>query len=245
MRKIILGLTAMAALAGPMAIANSAVADTAENDWPVGGTISLDVGNVSYDGIGPDDCTYAPVTISIDVPDDYAYANFEYTSTYDGPTDLADQIDGGDSWSGTYDHEFIVCPEYDSPGSYMGYLDVTFYDFDGNAITTTYTQDAFHVYGAGHTASLSTYKTKSGTHGWTVHSTSRRDGSVWRNHLVKFQRKYSGAWHTIASKNTNTNGVANFATTPPAGTSKPYRVVLTAGTGTSAKVSPTYWLHRR
>ena len=114
----------------------------------------------------------------------------------------------------------------------MGYLDVTFYDFDGYEITTTYTQDAFHVYGANsHRSSLSAYKTAYGTHGWTIHNTARYDGHEWRNHLVKFQRKYSGAWHTVASKYTNTNGVANFIKTPTAGPAKPYRTVLAACSG--------------
>ena len=56
----------------------------------------------------------------------------------------------------------------------MGYLDVTFYDFDGNWITTTYTQDAFRVSAANsHTSSLSAYKTAYGTHGWKIHNTAR------------------------------------------------------------------------
>ena len=101
------------------------------------------MGDVQYGASG--ECLYAPVTVSIDVPDDYAYADFEYTSTYDGPTTLSDTIWGNEEWSGTYSHSFVVCPEYDSPGTYQGMLDVTFHDFDGSEITTTHTTDAFRV----------------------------------------------------------------------------------------------------
>lgn len=254
MRRIILGLVATLVVGAPIALAAApANADTSSIPYPVGGRISLDVGDVSYGADG--DCRYAPVTVDIDVPDDYSYAEFEYTSTYDGPTTLSDTIYGNEDWSGTYSHNFMVCPEYDNPGSYVGYLDVTFYDYDDyygeySEVASAHTSDAFRVTGYNppvvhHSSTLTTNKIKTGTHGWTIRTTSTYDGRAWAGRQVKFQQKYSGSWHTVRSVWTGTTGRANYAFTPAAGPAKPYRAVLTAGPGVTQKVSPTYWLARR
>jgi hypothetical protein len=248
MRKILSALVvAAAALTGVGISAGSASANTAMNDDLIGGTTTLTVDDVRYGASGA--CTYAPVSISIDVPDDYAYAEFEYTSTYDGPTTLRDYVDGSGEWSGTYSHTFMVCPEYDSPGTYQGMVDVTFYDFDGYVITTTTAVDAFRVSAyvapVTHSASLSTSKVRAGAHGWAIKNTVRHNGHAWASHKVTLQRKYSGAWHNVKAGWTNSSGQVNLGVTPTAGAAKPYRTVSAAGSDVGVRVSPTYWLKRR
>ena len=144
MRKVILApFVGLLMLGGLLGTASTASANSASIPEPVGGTIGLTVDDVQYSDDG--DCVDAPVAVDVDVPDDYAYANFEYTSTYDGPTSWADEISGDEAWSGTYYHSFTVCPEYDSPGTYQGYLSATFYDEYYNAITTAHATDSFRV----------------------------------------------------------------------------------------------------
>src|SRR3954449_510969 len=99
------------ATVGTTAAAN---ANTAPIPSPVGGTISLTVPDIYYSANG--DCFDAPLSVKVDVPDDYAYADFDYSSTYNGPTEFADQIDGNELWSGTYSHTFLICPSLDHPG---------------------------------------------------------------------------------------------------------------------------------
>ena len=192
----------------------------------------------------------APVTVNIDVPDDYAYADFDYTSTYDGPTSWSDEVYGYDEWSGTYSHTFLVCPSYDNPGTYMGHLDVTFYDYDGYTVSTAHANDAFKVraYSApvvNHTSTLGTSLVRTGTHGWTVRATTKYDNDAWVGHRVNLQQKRSGSWHTVKSAWTNSSGRADLSVTPAAGAAKPYRAVSTGNTHVSTKVSQTYWLNRR
>jgi hypothetical protein len=247
MRKFLSALVvAAAALTGVGLSAGPASANTVSNDY-VGGTSTLTVDDVRY-GAG-DGCVYAPVSISIQVPDDYAYAEFEYDSTYDGPTTLADFVWGSGEWSDTFSHSFMVCPEYDSPGTYTGILDVTFYDFEGSPMTTTHVTDSFRVsaYAAPvtHTASLSTSKVTAGAHGWAIKNAVRHNGHAWANHKVTLQRKYSGSWHNVKAGWTNAYGRVNLGVTPTAGAAKPYRTVSAAGSDVGVRVSPTYWLKRR
>jgi len=257
MKKLLLGAAALLTVAAPLTLAAApANANTASIPQPVGGTATLTVGDVTYGADG--ECRYAPVTVSIDVPDDYAYADFEYTSTYDGPTTLSDEIWGNEEWSGTYTHEFMVCPEYDDPGYYTGYLDVTFYDYDdwyGDYvdIASAHVTDSFRVSAytppapdpAFHTSSLTTTKVPTGAHGWMLRTVNRYDDHAWVGHRVNLQRKDNGSWRTIKSVWTNTAGRADLAFTPTAGRAKAYRTVSVAGPGVNAKVSPTYSLRRR
>ena len=94
MRKIILGLTAARVVGGTALAAAPANANTSPNDWQIGGTTTLNVGDVTYGANGQ--CVNAPVTVKINVPDDYAYLDFEYTSSYDGPTTWAAQARAAD-----------------------------------------------------------------------------------------------------------------------------------------------------
>lgn len=240
MRKIILSLAVLAGLLAPVTVAGAASANSAPL-YNLGGSVSLTVSNARYAAGG--DCVDNPVTVKINVPDDYAYMDFDYESTYDGPTDWADFVSANEVWSGTYHHSFLLCPTFDHPGSYTATLDVTFYDADYNVIDYAHATDAFTV--GWHTTTMSTSKVKSGAHGWTLRTVNRHDGRAWAGHRVTLQRKYNGSWHTVKSVYTNSLGRANLSVTPPRGAAKPYRAVSTAGHGATAKVSPTYWLKRR
>ena len=200
------------------------------------------MGNVRYTANG--DCVDAPVTLDVNVPEDYAYMEFEFHSSYDGATTWPDEIYDSGEWSGEYNRSFAICPSYDSPGTYNAWVDVTFYDYDWNEITTTHASDAFTVSPA-HTTTLSTNKIKTGAHGWTIRTNVKYDGHASAGHKVTLQRKYSGAWHYVKSVWTNAYGNAPLSVTPPRGAAKPYRAVSAAGTGVGARVSPTYWLKRR
>jgi hypothetical protein len=246
MRKFLLTALAVTTLIGGTALLPApANANTSPIPYPIGGSISLDVDDVQYGAGG--DCVDTEVTVTIDVPDDYSYAEFEYTSTYDGPTTWADEVYGYEDFSGTYDHTFVVCPSFDSPGNYTGYLDVTFYDWDYNEVYA-HTSDAFTVrayHAPTYSSSLSTSKVRSGTHGWNIRSVAKYNGHAWANHRVNLQRKSNGSWHNVKAVWTNGNGVANLTTTPVAGPAKAYRAVSIGNAHVSQKISPTYWLKRR
>jgi len=218
-------------------------ANSAPIPEPIGGFIDLTVNDVRYGAGG--DCVDTPVRIEVQTPDDMAYFEYDFVSNYDGPTSWPDEISGTGDWSDVIGDSFIVCPEFDSPGVYQGRLFVTFYDFDDQPITDAYATDSFRVSAYTPQHRLYTSKVASGAHGWTLRSLVKRDGHVWRNHRVVVQRKYSGAWHRVATKYTNTYGRANFGVVPARGAAKPYRVVSAAGSGAPTKVSPTYWLKRR
>ena len=122
----------------------AANADTGPIPEPIGGSISLTVDDVQYGADGA--CVNTPVRVSIQTPDDYAYWEYDFTSTYDGPTSLPDEFSDSGQSSGVFNRTFIVCPEYDDPGTYQGSLEVTFYDDGGYEITTAYAYDTFRVW---------------------------------------------------------------------------------------------------
>ena len=136
-------LTATAGLLLATVGATAANADTGPIPEPIGGSISLTVDDVQYGADG--ECVYPPVRVSIQTPDDYAYWEYAFTSTYDGPTTFPDEISGSGESSGVFNDTFDICPEWDSPGTYEGSLEVTFYDAGGNEITTAYASDTFRV----------------------------------------------------------------------------------------------------
>jgi hypothetical protein len=253
MRKFSLGFVALALIAVPLTLTAPANAEPIPD--PIGGTIDLTVGDVRYGANG--DCANAPVQVSVQTPDDWAYYEYNFTSTYDGPTTSSDEVSGSEVFSNTFNDSFLVCPSFDSPGIYMGRLEVTFYDFSEALITTAYATDSFRVSAyvappvvaappvVRHHATLSTSKIRSGAHGWTLRATTVYDNRAWRSHRVTMQVKSRGTWRNVRAVWTNSAGRANFNVIPARGRAKAYRVVSAAGTGVGAKVSGTYLLRRR
>ena len=110
-------ITAMGGLliatVGTTAAAN---AGTSPIPSPIGGEITLTVSDVQYGAGG--DCVYTPVlqVLPSCTPNDYAYYDWEFTSTYDGPTSWPTVISGTGHFSGTTNDSFLICPAFDSPG---------------------------------------------------------------------------------------------------------------------------------
>jgi hypothetical protein len=257
MLRKILATVALATIAtgGLAAVSQSAAnADTVYIP-ELGGTASLTVGDVHYTADGG--CLETPVTVDVQVPDDYSYYSYDFTADYTGPTSLADFVSDSGVYSGTFDKTFLVCPEFDLPGSYTGALSVTFYDESFYPIAIANTTDAFHVYGytapgtrptpapVHHSASLATSKVRSGAHGWAVKALVKRDGRVWAGHRTTLQVKNHGRWTNVKAVWTNGAGRARLSVIPPRGRAHAYRVVSAAGSHVGAKVSRTYWLKRR
>jgi hypothetical protein len=246
MKRITLALFAgILALSGLAVTAGAASADTAPIPDPVGGSVRLTVDDVRYGADGG--CRNAPVRISVQTPDDYAYMEYDFESTYDGPTSLADWVSSsGEGFSGVFTDSFVVCPEYDSPGTYYGRLNVRFYDYEYNVIAETDATDVFHVLPRLHTSSIAASRATYGAHGWALKATARYDGHAWRNKTVKLQR-YAGhnSWTTLRSVRTNRYGKATLGFTPANRTLRGYRVLLPASNGAPNHVSSTHWLRRR
>ena len=192
----------------------------------------------------------APVTVNIDVPDDYAYADFDYTSTYDGPTSWSDEVYGYDEWSGTYSHTFLVCPSSTTPVPTWG-------TSTSRSTTTTVTRSPRPTpttpSRSGPTAPRWSTTPRRSAPAWSapgltagrLKASTKYDNDAWVGHRVNLQQKRSGSWHTVKSAWTNSSGRANLSVTPAAGAAKPYRAVSTGNTHVSTKVSQTYWLNRR
>ena len=245
MRKYILApFVGLLMLGGLLATASTASANTSPIPEPIGGTVNLTVDDVRYGADGG--CRNAPVHISVQTPDDYAYLTYDFTSNYEGPTTWPIDVSGSGEYSGTFTDSFLVCPSFDSPGSYWGRLHVTFYDYDYNVITSASASDAFHVLPRLHTSSISAYHARYGAHGWALKATARYDGHAWRNKTVSLQRYAgSGHWTTLRNIRTNSTGHATLAFTPANRTLRGYRVLLPAGSGAPAHATSTHWLRRR
>jgi hypothetical protein len=244
MKRITLALLAgIIGIGGLVATASTASANSSPIPEPIGGSVSLTVSDVRYGANS--DCKQAPVRISVQTPDDFAYLSYDFESTYDGPTTLTDYIYDDGEYSGVFTDSFVVCPAYDRPGTYLGMLEVTFYDYDDSVITSAEATDSFRVLPR-HTSSISASHARYGAHGWSLKAAARYDGHAWANKTVSLQRYAGhGHWTTLRSLRTNSLGRATLGFTPANRTAHAYRVLLPASSGVSAHASSTHWLRRR
>ncbi len=235
MRKILLGLTAMAALVLGL-VFGSAPAQAASY-------VSITSAPGTHHSSG---CWYHPFTVTMNL--DPAVYHWDLDLTISGPDGTfadSDYVYGYATQTGypqtvTTTGNAFLCGSLDDPGTYTvgGVLETmtrSWTDLPDAPVYGTFTSTfpapapapaptptpAPTSHGASLSASVS--QAPAG-HGWQVKTKAKYNGQAWSHRFVTLQKQVGNRWVAVSSKFTNGQGLANFIFTPPSGHATSYRV---------------------